>query len=61
MKGYVKDANGKFHLVDKPEPQVIINQDPVKAQEKTLSKKDLEKLKTDINKAFDAIMSEAFN
>ena len=26
VKGYIKDANGKYRLVDKPEPQVIINQ-----------------------------------
>ena len=28
MKGYVKDTNGKYRLVvDKQEPQVIINQE----------------------------------
>ena len=62
MKGYIKDSNGKFHLVEKDEngkqePQVIINPDPVK----TLNKKNIEKLKENINKAFDAMMLEAFH
>jgi hypothetical protein len=34
MKGYIKDANGKFHLVDKPDPQVIKYQDSVNEKEK---------------------------
>ena len=44
MKGYIKDVNGKFHLVEKDNvrqetPIVMVNQDPVNKKDKNIATK----------------------